>query len=101
MASSGKIKVSPEKLRKQAAVLKKSKTTHQNIRKKITNLMSQIAVDWKGGAADAYLKQLAAMAPALDAFDENTEQIAKIIEQTAQRFEDKDKDLGRRIEALD
>lgn len=96
-----KIKVSPEELRKQTAVLKKSKTAHQNIRKKLTNLISQIAADWKGDAADAYIKQFAAMTPSFEAFDENTEQIAKIIEQTAQRFEDKDKELGRRFEALD
>ena len=99
--ASAKIKVSPEELRKQAAVLKKSRTAHQTVRKKIINLMSQIAVEWQGDAADAYMKQLAAMIPSFEAFDENTDQIAKIIEQTAERFEDKDKELGRRFEALD
>ena len=96
-----KLKVQPEDLRKQATELRKSKNNHQAVRKKIVNLVTQIALDWQGDAADAYMKQFAAMIPSFEAFDENTEQIAKIIEQTADRFEDKDKELGRRFEALD
>ena len=100
MAAS-KIRISPDEMEKQVAVLRKSKTAHQDVRKKLMNLMSQIAIEWQGDAADAYLKQFAAMAPAFEVFDENTELIAQSIEQTALRFENKDKELGRRYEALD
>lgn len=101
MANNSKLKVSPAELRMQAKVLIGSYTTHQSIQKKILNLVSEIALDWQGEAADAYIKQLLEMVPLFQAFDENTNQMAKIIEQTADRFEDKDKELGRRFEALD
>ena len=50
-----KLKVQSEDLRKQATELRKSKNNHQAVRKKIVNLVTQIALDWQGDAADAHL----------------------------------------------
>lgn len=91
------IMVTPQELRARARELRNYKEAHENVMNRITNLVGSVCTVWRGSAQDAFVAKYMGMKPSYTNFAQALEQHAALMEETADRLEQKDNSLGSRI----
>lgn len=89
------IKVEPSELRAKAAELRNHREEHDAAMNKIKDLVSQLPEIFMGKAAEAYDQQFTDMQPTFTNFSELLEDLAKKLDNTANRMENEDSDIAQ------
>ena len=94
------IQINPDELRAQASQLRGYAEQHDEIIQRLTNLVASLDEVWKGEAQSAFVKRFQESRDIFNSFDEALASFSEIMDTSADKMENTDLSLKRRINSI-
>ena len=94
------IQINPDSLRTQASQLRGYAEQHDEIIQRLTNLVASLDEVWKGEAQSAFVKRFQESRDIFNSFDEALASFSEIMDTSADKMENTDLPLKRRINSI-
>ncbi|MBE6049522.1 MAG: WXG100 family type VII secretion target [Clostridium sp.] len=93
----GKIRVTPEELRRSSRTFKTSASNTKTMLGKLAREVNQMSNAWEGAAQNAFFREFNELKPSLNKFVTVLEGISKQLSDVARTMEDVDKDIASKL----
>ncbi|WP_143315250.1 WXG100 family type VII secretion target [Clostridium sp. HBUAS56017] len=93
----GKIRVTPEELRRSSGQFKNGSQSTQQLLNKLTSEVNKMSNAWEGAAHNSFFEKYKSLQPSLKEFVQVLQDISKQLDGVAKTMEDVDKQIASKL----